>query len=590
MSTSPSDGERAPEWFRRAAARFDELRTRRWFWPAALIVGYALEVLFRLALVKGLSFPTVHPDEDSYLVLSRVLAGRSVTEIPVGEVIPAGYPLLISPALRLTSDPVLAYQLILGLNALMNALVFPLAYVALRRLGVRRLLAYVFGGVTALLPPVVFYSQYAMSDVVLPVLALAWLVCMHGWLSEGTLKARCWYAAGMGAAAGYAMATHDRGTVMVAVTAVVLLGVLVLRWAPWRASVVGLVVLGAGAVFAKALAWWLRRTFSVGKSKVSDHLVEGLTNGDILQRTLTRTAGQIWYFIVSTWGVAGLAIVVCAFAVFSGRFRRQDRVVGGVMVALLVGTAFAAAATLPDDGRIDDWVYARYVSYLVPVLFLTGAALLARLGRKRIVYAALAAAGLTLALAQSVIMSAGSKLHSQVFVLWGMPDAAFLAGDWSKLNMLRSTFAAFVILAGVVLMLVTGGRKVLWALGVSLALFACFSTFTISSQITHPYANDRKAGATGFTKAAGIRPGDNVVFAWDVDWNIRSTQAYEVMPGRMWSRDPRWQEVPAETTAIVTPLPAAGMPPESYWADRPNVWYVDRVNEGGKWMVWRKKH
>ncbi|MFJ5119877.1 hypothetical protein, partial [Kitasatospora sp. NPDC088548] len=83
----------------RVVRRFDEARGRRWFWPVALLVGYAVEVLFRLVLVRHLSYPSVHADEDGYLVLARVLAGRPTTEMPVGVVIPGGYPLLISPAL-----------------------------------------------------------------------------------------------------------------------------------------------------------------------------------------------------------------------------------------------------------------------------------------------------------------------------------------------------------------------------------------------------------------------------------------------------------------------------------------------------------
>ncbi|MGW2251874.1 phospholipid carrier-dependent glycosyltransferase [Kitasatospora sp. NPDC001660] len=572
----------------RLMQRFDELRSRRWFWPAALAAGYLVEVLIRLVLVRGLSFPSVHPDEDSYLVLARVLAGRPTTEMPVGVVIPGGYPLLISPVMRIADDPVTAYQLILGINAFLNALVFPLAYLALRRLGVRRLLAYVFAGATALLPPVVFYSQFVMSDTVLPVLILAWLLCMHGWLSDGSPKGRHWYAAGMGASAAYTMATHDRGGVVVALTGVVLLGVLVLRWAPWRTTLVGLGALGAGAVGAKAFAWWLEKQFTVPPSQVGTFLLDGLKNLDILQRTVTRTIGQIWYFIVSTWGIAGLAVAVCLFAIFSSRFARPDRIVGAVMVALLFGTALAAAAALPDDHRIDDWVYARYTSYLIPVAFVVGTAILCRFSRKRLALAAAGTAGLTLALAQGVVLSAGSELRTQVFVLWGLPDVSFLTADWDKLNMMRATAAAFVILAGVVLLLVAGGRKVLWAIGVSLSLFACFATVTITEQVSHPFSKVRKSSATGFTQAAGLKPKDNLVIAWDMDWSLRMAQPYEVYQGRVWYLDPRWQKVPAEATAIVTPLPGDNKPAEAYWPDRPSQWYVDRTNTKENWIIWRK--
>ncbi|MFJ9948419.1 hypothetical protein [Kitasatospora sp. NPDC091207] len=572
-----------------AAARFERARGRRWFWPVLLLAGYAAEVLFRLVLVRHLSFPSVHPDEDSYLVLARVLAGRSSTEMPVGVVIPGGYPLLISPAFRIAGDPVTAYHLIMVINALLNALVFPLAQLALRRLGLRRLPAYVFAGVTALLPPVIFYSEFVMSDAVLPVLVLAWLLCLHGWLGDGPVGRRSWYAAGAGATAAYSMATHDRGGVVVALTGLLLLGVLVLRRAEWRTALIGLGTLGVGAAGAKALAWWLEAQFTVEPSDVGGFLWEGLTDPDKTGMTLTRTAGQIWYFIVSTWGVGGLAVVGCLFALFSGRFPRPHRIVGGVLVALLVGTALASAAALPDDGRIDDWVYARYLSLLVPAAFAVGAAVLCRSRRRGLGYAVAATVALTLLLGKIVVWSAGSALTTKLFIGWALPDVTFLAADWTRLNIMRSSAAAFVILGAVVLLLVAGGRRVVWAVGLSLALFAGFATATIAEQVSHPHANYRKPLATGFTKASGVKSTDNVVFAWDVDGGLRNAQAFEVYQGRVWYRDPRWQPVPAEATVLVTPPAPEGRAADGYWPEHPAEWYVAKVNRAQGWAIWRKR-
>ncbi|MEU9048441.1 MULTISPECIES: hypothetical protein [unclassified Kitasatospora] len=61
------------------------------------------------------------------------------------------------------------------------------------------------------------------------------------------------------------------------------------------------------------------------------------------------------------------------------------------------------------------------------------------------------------------------------------------------------------------------------------------------------------------------------VFAWDVEWSLHSTQAFEVYQGRVRYRDPRRQPVPAEATVLVTPLPSAGQPPEAYWPGHPAV-------------------
>ena len=61
----------------------------------------------------------------------------------------------------------------------------PLAYVGGRRLGLGRPAAYAAAAVTALLPAGFFYSEYAMTDAIFPVLVLAWLLGVHSWLTAG---------------------------------------------------------------------------------------------------------------------------------------------------------------------------------------------------------------------------------------------------------------------------------------------------------------------------------------------------------------------------------------------------------------------
>ncbi|MFE5681523.1 ArnT family glycosyltransferase, partial [Streptomyces erythrochromogenes] len=270
----------------------------RWVVSAALGIGYLLNVLFRLSLVTGQDYPTVNPDEEMYLVMARILAGLPTTEIPGNQIIPSGYSLLISPALRITQDPVHAYHLVMGINALISCLVLPVAYWALRRLRVPRLVSYVAAMAVVLLPPVLFYSQYAMADTPLPVLILLWLIGMHGLFSEGSRRGRIRYAVLAGAAAGYSLLTHDRGGVIIVLTGVVLVAALVFRWVPRTASALGLAVLALMFVVKQLMtAWLMSRIDGAHPSEVGSAVLQTLEDTDLWRRTIMRMTGHLWYFM-----------------------------------------------------------------------------------------------------------------------------------------------------------------------------------------------------------------------------------------------------------------------------------------------------
>ncbi|MFF1870025.1 hypothetical protein [Kitasatospora herbaricolor] len=580
----PDDRLTLPGWVLRLAAR-------RRFPAFALLAGYLGQVLFRLSLVLHNSYPSVHADEASYLVIARVFAGGSSTEMPVGVVIPGGYPLLLAPALRLGGNPVTAYHLVMGTNALVNALVFPLAFLALRRLGLPRLLSFLIGTAAALLPPVIFYSEFAMSDTVFPVILLCWLLTMHGWLSDGSLRRRALFGAGTGLAAGYALATHDRGGVVVALTALVLLGALVFGWAPRRATLVAVAALGVTVLGAKLMASYVESRFKDSPpSSVGTQVLDNLLNTEVLGRTLTRTTGQFWYFMTSSWGFGALALAFCLFAVFSSRVARASRVVAFVMVAALVGIALASAAGLGDGDRLDNWIYARYLAPLVPVYFLVGAAVLYRCRPKDTLRLALAGGLLAVVSAEVVMQYAGGALRTTNIIPWAMPDALFLASEWTGLHMWRTMAGAFLVLGLCVLMRVAGGRRVMWALTASLCAFALYATSTVSDNVAEKHAKDRRYEATGFTKDAGIRKGDSVVLGDDVEWGLRMAQAYEVYWGRVWTQDLKDGGTPrAGATAVLLKLPEPYATPESSWPGAPAGWEVDRVSIKHSWVLWRKR-
>ncbi|MEU3559109.1 hypothetical protein [Kitasatospora sp. NPDC006786] len=568
--------------------RLRALAAHRWFWPAALLLGYGAQVAFRLVLSIHNYFPSVHADEDSYLVIARVLAGRPTTEMPVGVVIPGGYPLLISPALRIADNPATAYHLVMGINAVLNALVFPLAVVAARRLGLSRPQAYLVGTAVAVVPPVVFYSQFVMSDTVLPVLLLAWVLAMHGWLSPGTARRRALYAAGMGLAAGYTMATHDRGGVVVALTALVLVVVLVLGWAPRLASLAGVGALGVSYLGAKLLAGFVESRFKdVPPSDVGNKVFENLEDSKYIGTIVARTFGQLWYFMTSTYGFGAIALVLCVVVVFRRRYSVAERVVAFTMVAMLFGTALASAAGLADNDRTDNWVYARYCAVLVPLFLVVGLTALFRAGVRALLWMALVGTVVIGVIQLSVGAYAGAALKLWISP-WTVPDAMFLASTWDGLHMIRTSFGALAVLAACLLLRVAGGRRVVAAVVACLTLFAAYATVAITDNVSEPHAKFRKYQAVGVAKEAGLRKGDNVVLDWDLDWDTRMAMAYEVYWGRVWTDDVKGGNTPPEKATAFLAATGKDAPPEASWPDPKPGWHVAKYNKDRGWVLWRK--
>ncbi|MCX4748470.1 hypothetical protein OG455_23640 [Kitasatospora sp. NBC_01287] len=571
------------------SSRFAELAGRSWFWPVILVGGYFAQLLFRISLVIHRAYPSVQADESSYLVLARVLAGRSGTEMPNDTVIPGGYSLLISPALRLADNPVTAYHLVLDINAVVNALMFPLLFVALRRLALPRPLAALTAFAAALLPPVIFYSEFAMADAIFQTVVLCWVITMHGWLSEGPLRRRYWFAGAFGLATGYAMAVHDRGTVMAVFSAVLLVLALVFNWAPRRTTLTAFAVLAVGVAGAEALSSFLTSQFTAKGAGNANAVLDGLENGAILGRTIVRTFGQFWYLMISSWGIGAIGLALCIFAAFSSRIDRAGRIVSVCLVLLMGGIALASAASLGDDPRIDNWVYARYLSPLVPIFFLIGAAVLYHVRRRHVLFLTVAGLGLMVLCAEIVILYAGKNLYRQAIIAWAMPDALFMAADWTALHIWQTMAGVTVVVAGCVLMRMTGGRQVLAGVMATLVLLATFATSTITTGVADTYAKWRKVYATDFTKSAGVQRTDQVAMDWNVNWNLRMTQNYEIYWGRMWTIDMLHDEQPPATaTLAVLPYPQDGEPLTASWPHPPAGWHVDRSNKDTGWVTWRR--
>lgn len=576
----------AAGWMRLSAL----LDAKRWVWPVLLLLGYLAQVGLRLFLTHTQNFPSVNADEPSYLVLARVLGGGTVTDMPVRVLIPGGYPLLIAPALAIAKNATSAYHLVMLTNALLNSLYLPLAYLMLRRLRLPSLLAYCFATAAAMLSPVVFYEQFAMADTILGVVMLGWLLGLYGLLAEETTpRRRMFYGAVAGLAAGYAQATHDRGSVVVVLTAVLLLATLVRRWAPRSATLVALGGLAVGVLFARLLAAYLASRFhGVPSSTVGTSLMHSLTDLHVLRRTVARTLGQTWYFVISTWGVGGLGVVLCAVALFRPTVPRVHRLLGAVLLAALFGIMLAAAAALPGDGRVDNYVNARYASALVVPMFAIGAAGLYRLKTRALLTWAAGVAGLVVVCCGMLLALAGSDLRKGWFILWGIPDAAFLAQNWHGLQLLRTTAVALLIFAACVAAAVLA-RRAVPLLAVGLAVLALLSTVVITKEVVRPYVRERRQTITRLTQVDQVRPSDHLVMDASLNWDILMSQPFQVYTG--WTSTKKLKDgeaPPTGATVAVLPL-QKGQQPVDTWPDAPAGWSIQLVDPDYGYAIWRNQ-
>src|SRR5690349_3089526 len=294
-----------------------------------LVAGTIVLFLLRLALSLIRTGPVLVADEIGYLTNARVLDGGVPGQLELAPFYRGGYSLLIAPLLELGGSPSFTYHLVLVLNALLAASVFPLLYLLLTRFaGVRPELA-IWGALAgALYPALTVLSQVAMSENALFPLVCLWLIAFGGLLREPRGGNDVAWAAALGAATGGLWAIHNRMFVAI------LLALAGMAWLTLRGRLrpaglalgVGIIALAFYGVHA--LDGYLIDHNYAGSApdELSERMDEIFAFGG-LRTVLANLFGQAWYLLVATFGLA--AVTVADFA-------RRRAPLSGVLVALTV--------------------------------------------------------------------------------------------------------------------------------------------------------------------------------------------------------------------------------------------------------------
>ncbi|WP_179278769.1 hypothetical protein [Actinomadura mexicana] len=576
-----------------AAPRADR---RRWAWLFAL--GWVAQVAVRLWLGSGQTLPVATPDESGYLFAARVLTGGPDADMSFGTVYRGGYPLLLTPAFWIGEGPVGVYRAALAINALVSAAMLPLAYLLLRRLAVRRRWSYVFAHVTALLPGVLFYSGFVLTDAILPVLVVGWLLLAHTWLTApppaGRRSSVRLTLAGAGASllVAYAYACHTRGAILLLVHAALLGAALVFRWRSWRAVSAATVVLAAataaGMLLNRSL---LPHMYPHGDNDLGGNVVKRLTTLDGWGWMLSLGTGQVWYQSVATGGVAALGLVAVGCLAVRRATPGPLRALALAVAVLVAGIAFATSAALPVEYRVGNYVYGRYLASVTPALFAVGVAVLTRASRRTLLWAAGAATVLTVAAACVVQWYAGDLLTRYTYTAYDFPETSFLTWDWTAFHLWRATLAGLLLLAlsaaAVLLRPRRSNGPVLLA-GL-LAVVALAMCTTATERIAQPLVRAETA-YTDLRGSADLPRQRSIAVDWNIWWTIRLSQYYWAW----WSDgsvfDARWTAPPQDADMVVLAWPKNAPPTASWPKGAPPGWHVvaSRRTVEGDWVAWTR--
>ncbi|WP_067824747.1 hypothetical protein [Actinomadura kijaniata] len=528
----------------------------------------------RVLLASGRPRPRLYPDEAGYLLAARWLLGGPGADLSGSRFYQGGYALLVAPAQALGEDLTSMYRLVIVVNAVFGALAFPLGHLLLRRCGVARRHALLLSWCAALVPAATLWGTMALADTVLPVVLLGWLLAVDRLVCRGGAAAGC--VASLTAA--FAEAAHARGRVVLAVHVLVLAGCL-FRRDRRRPALVALAVTVVAASAALFLNDRLYRSLYPGGSlDTAGDLLTRLTSLDGHGWALSGAVGQLWAMFAGTWLLAAVGTV----AVVSRLPRRsgaspEDRVMAVVLLTVTSGIAYASAAALPDEHRVGNFAYGRYLACVALVYTLVGIAVLVRRGR--VVPAVSAAIALFTVSAVWVAVHGGERLRTYEYMPIDFPEVGLLSLDWTELHLTRASVAAVVLLAA----LFGAARLGVPALASALLTVGLVALLLLTMLITR---TGHHVPALAGAPTGGVAVADPLYGNADDDSLVRTRVALYAWWTEIERFDPRHGPPrPGVCTAVVAW--DHGSPPASSWPRGPRGWRVATARIGPLgWAVW----
>lgn len=345
--------------------------------------------LFQYGIMRIFGF-SLFPDEFGYWAPAAKALGWDWSDTTsLGSYYSFGYSLLLTPILYCVKDSIAAYRVAVGLNVALMAAGLVLLCRILGKLfvGMAKSRLILTGGIAALYPVWIFYTQLTMTEALL--LFLYVLVCylFLCFLEKPGMAA----GGGLAAALAYMYFVHMRsiGTVLAVCIALFLLAVWKWdrRYGKWIA--VSLVILCLFFVLGGGLKESLISGLYQGSSGVAYNDYSGqwgklayLFSARGLWDFLIGLAGKILYLSLATYGLGIWGIWYAVKKVW--KVLRQGRTGGektdffwiflllSVLGQMMVTCIYTIGSNEADINRVDLFVHGRYNDMLMPMLMAVG--------------------------------------------------------------------------------------------------------------------------------------------------------------------------------------------------------------------------
>lgn len=463
-------------------------------WTLGFVV--ALSTITAIVLAVSIFFihgPSTRPDELSYLLNGRVLTGHNETPLPgVRAFYQAGYSMVTAVGALFGASIEVQFRISLLLN-MFFVLLTGLALYALmtRHFSISTRWAALVAASISVAPSVAAYSLFAYAES-LSRLLIAVVVLL---VFEISVSPTVFKMFATGAVGAFLPVVHGRFVLLLPLTVLAMIGVaLFTQPRRYKPLVAGLSTFVVVYLTFDQLNMYLRNDLYVASVGKEDRILERMTTLSEWPSILRSAAGQMWYLVSTSYGLAFVGLAVLTLAVWQHLSKRswREAIPAMYVIGVLGAVALTSSVQLAYVTRPDHLIYGRYVEAVSPVLVAIACAALLTSFRWRLWGLGLSVVAVLTAVL--LIATDGDRLREMIAAnrYFSPPNA--IALDWTRERFAPIGYVVlaviFIAIAAVIIML--WWRSAANAL-VFLGCIGAFATVYTATQTVIPYNEIRSA-------------------------------------------------------------------------------------------------